>query len=180
MSTKTPEEVALAVSQDLRSHRITHEEVGRRIGKSRTAVSNLLSRKGRFSRATAELFANEFGYSTDFLLFGKGELYKPDTPVLVKSPDSDKWNPDPIVLMLMVDVFDAIIHATKNMNARKAADMFLLGEYDRFREYLDLVTAESGESFKMPDSLVRLVCERARDIRHTAPAILTADELSSK
>ncbi len=164
MDTKTPEEVALAVSQDLRAKRITHEEAGRRIGKSRTAVSNLLSRKGRFSRDTAELFAREFGYSKDFLLYGKGSLFEAEEPRNTKRLESD-----PLMMYMFLMVLEEILNVANNESATRAWGYFKQGDYESFIHYLELAEAESGRKFGFPYPIAQTVCEKMKEFNTKSP-----------
>ena len=176
MEVKTPEEVCKAVALDLRARNITHEEAGRRIGKTRNAVSNLLSRKARFSSKAAELFAREFGYDADYLMYGKGTLLlNQDSIVVVKDPD--KWSPDPLILVNMLDIATAILRMTGNQNAKKAWTYFRLGKYDEFQKQLKLLQEETGEPFRIDDSVAYLVCSRAMDTFHSAPVLSSRKEM---
>ena len=68
------EKVCEAVSLDFKRRKITHEKAAKAIGKSKAVVDNQISGKKPFSKAMAELFAKAFGYNTQFLLYGEGEL----------------------------------------------------------------------------------------------------------
>lgn len=176
MEVKSPEEVCKAVALDLRAQGITHEEAGRRIGKTRNAVSNLLSRKARFSSKTADLFAREFGYNRDFLMYGKGTL-RTDEENVVGLNGPEKWDPDPLVLVSMMDICEGILRMTNMKNAKLAWTFFKLGDYDKFREYLTLLHEETGEDITVPESIARIICDRARDTLHSAPLLLSRKEM---
>ena len=79
MLEKTPEEVLLAITVDYKMRGISHADAARMLGmKSRQALANILYAKRYLSEKQAMRFHMAFGYNTDFLTSGKGELIQKD------------------------------------------------------------------------------------------------------
>ena len=175
MEDNTPEDVCRAVALDLRARRLTHEEVGKRIGKSRTAISNLISRKRLFSRYYADLFAKTFGYNRDFLLYGKGTLMSNGKVNEIKFRPSE-WSPDSQILITLIDIAGEFIRLSGNRNLTQAWLSFTGGQYDMFQHFLELTQKETGETFRMPaDSISRLMCDKAHETIHPTPLHLNKE-----
>ena len=56
------------------------------MGTTKQTVSNQISGKKKFSVKTAQKYSDAFGYSLEFLLFGKGNLYAPGRGVAITRP----------------------------------------------------------------------------------------------
>lgn len=168
MEDKLPQDVCRAVALDLRARNLTHEEAGRQIGKSRTTVSNLLARKKMFSRHYADLFAETFGYSREFLLYGKGSLF-PNDKVADSKQIGDEWAPDPKKLVTLLYSAVTFIRLSGNKNLTCAWMYFTKGQYNKFQYYLKLTQQETGEKYTMPDSIQRFVCDTANETINSAP-----------
>ena len=71
-----PEDVLIAVKNDLKSRRLTQEEIAVKTGyKSRQAIASILSSKKYMTKNQSSRFASAFGYYTLFLTSGTGSLY---------------------------------------------------------------------------------------------------------
>ena len=175
MDTATPEEIILAISQDFRANRITQEEAARRLGKSRTAVSNLLSRKSRLSTDNAELFADTFGYSKDFLLFGKGTLYGPAED----QKNTKRLESDPLMMYLYLMVLEDVLNVANNESAIKAWGYFKQGDYDNFAHYLGLAESETGAEFRVPLPVAHTVCEKMKEINTKSPISFKTETITT-
>lgn len=70
----TSEDVAKTVLDDLNRQGLKLASVARKLGKSPQNFYNMLKGRNRFSKRTAELLHDEFGYSIRFLTEGKGSL----------------------------------------------------------------------------------------------------------
>lgn len=81
-------DICKTVSADLKARRITQKRAGEMIGTSKQVIANQLSGKRRFSVNMAEKFSDKLGYSTDFLLYGKGPLYAPGKLIWHSRPGS--------------------------------------------------------------------------------------------
>ncbi len=79
----SPVDVARTVQNDLESQGYKLAAVARKMGKSPQNFYNMLSGKCRFSKKTAQMLHDEFGYSISFLTEGRGNLrdYEEDIPL---------------------------------------------------------------------------------------------------
>lgn len=75
--TFTLQEICKAISDDLKSRRITQKTAAEMIGTTKQTIANQLSGKKRFSVNMAQKFNEHFGYNIEFLLFGKEPFYAP-------------------------------------------------------------------------------------------------------
>lgn len=70
--------IANTVSRYFKSQGIKQREVAGRLGVSLQSVSNTLSTR-RFTEASAETWAREFGFRKEFLIHGTGRLLNRET-----------------------------------------------------------------------------------------------------
>lgn len=74
-----PAEVLAAVLEDLKSKRLTQEEIAAKTGyKTRQAVSAILSSNKYMTKSQASRFSQAFGYYYDYLTSGIGSLMSPE------------------------------------------------------------------------------------------------------
>lgn len=76
MNNLTPVEICEAVALDFKRRKITHQKAGEMTGRTKATISNQVSGRKPFSKEMAESFSAAFGYSVDFLLYGRGPLMK--------------------------------------------------------------------------------------------------------
>ena len=70
-----PVDICLTVARDFKEQGITQAGAASRLGIGVKAVANQISGKRPFSKKTARLYAETFGYSETYLLHGEGPLY---------------------------------------------------------------------------------------------------------
>ncbi len=70
-----PADICLTVARDFKEQGITQAGAASRLGIGVKAVANQISGKRPFSKKTARLYADTFGYSETYLLHGEGPLY---------------------------------------------------------------------------------------------------------
>lgn len=75
MPTIRTDRVAPAIKADFKRMRLTYRDAALRLGTTKQVIANRLSGKRPFTKRTARIWAEKFGYSMDFLLFGWGNLY---------------------------------------------------------------------------------------------------------
>lgn len=71
----TKEEICERIAADFKRRRITHQIAAEKIGTTKQTISNQISGKKRFSQNMAKKFADAFGYSTTWLLYGEGDQF---------------------------------------------------------------------------------------------------------
>lgn len=69
------QDICSALKQDFKARRMTYADVAEKIGTSAQVINNQMQGKKQFSKNLVQKLADKFGYSTDFLLFGSGNLY---------------------------------------------------------------------------------------------------------
>ncbi len=137
-------EICGAVAADLKAHRITHKMAAEKIGKSKQTVTNQLSGKRRFSIAMAGLYSEAFGYSTEFLLFGKGEL-RPQT----EATDQDQKAPAELFdESKKIEAARTLLDILNNKLAIAAYSAFLVGDYSKYIELKDIL--EKDFAYNVP------------------------------
>lgn len=89
-NTKTMTETILkAVREELRRRKITNKMAAEMLGISPQGVSNQLAGVRGFTRRTAEQWAAAFGFSEEFLMFGRGTLV-PQTQEQTAAPTNSQ------------------------------------------------------------------------------------------
>lgn len=138
-------EVCKEISADLKSRRITQKAAAEMMGTTKQTVANQLSGKKRFSANMAEKFHDKLGYSLEFLLYGRGEMYAPGRLI---------WHPRPGTFPeLLGRVNDPIMthssimrrceHILEIINDKVAMECFekaYEGEWDESDELMDILT----------------------------------------
>lgn len=61
--------------------KISQKEAAEKIGKKQSYVNYILTGKVKITRETARLMHDAFGFNTEYLLFGKGNLIAEEQPV---------------------------------------------------------------------------------------------------
>ena len=74
MNTYTPEQVKKMVYLDMKSRKLTQQDVAEKIGSTRQTISTVLSSDEYFNDKQATLFSLAFGYDKNFLRTGEGTL----------------------------------------------------------------------------------------------------------
>ncbi len=69
------DKVVPAIKADLKRLGLTYKDAALRLGTTKQVVANRLSGKRPFTKKTARKWAETFGYSMEFLLFGWGKLH---------------------------------------------------------------------------------------------------------
>ena len=82
----TAAEICQAIAADFKMRGLTHETAAEKLETTKQTVSNQISGKKKFSVKTAQKYSEAFGYSLEFLLFGKGNLYAPGRGVAITRP----------------------------------------------------------------------------------------------
>ena len=96
--------ICKAIAVDFKVKGLTHEMAASQLGCNKQTVSNQISGKNKFSLKTAQKYAEAFGYSLDFLLFGKGELYASEQSVSVPEAGSIIQGREPSIQELQKQV----------------------------------------------------------------------------
>ena len=139
-------EVCKEISADLKSRRITQKAAAEMMGTTKQTVANQLSGKKRFSANMAEKFHDKLGYSLEFLLYGRGEMYAPGRLI---------WHPKPGTFPeLLGRVNDPIMthssimrrceHILEIINDKVAMECFekaYEGDWDESDELMDILTS---------------------------------------
>lgn len=171
MSQATPEEVNRAVSKDLKARGITQQQVADKIGKSRSMVANQLSSKKRFSKQMAALFANAYGYSSQYLLYGEGsmmsELYQRERRIIhdvvsIPTPDVVKGDlDDTTIFACLLDVAEGILRVIGDEDALEA---WLQVKRGCFTGYLDSMKKLSNRhrGYSYSPILAKIACDRIK------------------
>lgn len=163
----SPEEVCRAVATDLRARGITHEEVGKTIGKSRSLVSNALSSKKGFSKQMANLLSRAYGYNINYLLYGEGEFKsKQILHELVFTPSAgvhSDMSEEITLLASLVNCAEGIIRTVKDKNAMDAWQALTRGDFDGYIKAMARMSKEHGRDQGNP-ILARVVCERTKGL----------------
>ena len=160
MADKSTAEICEAIALDFKKRKLTHQEVARIIGKTKSSVSNQISGKKPFSKGMAELFADAFGYSIDFLLYGKGDLHQSGyiySTYTVSSIVADRL--DPNMTPYLLEAADSLIHLANNKEVIDIWDALICGD---FEQYKNLLSSFIKETPFQPISMVtaKLLCDR--------------------
>lgn len=163
----TPEEVCRAVATDLRNQGITHEEVGKSIGKTRSIVSNVLSSKKRFSKAMASLFNRAYGYNINYLLYGEGPM-KGDQVIhdLVQVPSAGYSGSDRdniLILSSLLDCAEGILRVINDPDALSAWDALTHGDFMEYTAAMSRLSENHGGRRATP-ILAKFVCDHVAGI----------------
>lgn len=144
--TLTLQEVCKEISADLKSRRITQKAAAELLGTTKQTIANQLSGKKRFSANMAQKFHEKLGYSIEFILYGRGEMYAPGRLI---------WHPRPGTFPeLLGRVDDPILkhsqimrtckHILEIINDKVAIECFdkaFEGDWDASNEMMDILTS---------------------------------------
>ena len=125
---KSPVDVANEVQQDLTKRMgMTLADAARKIGKTPQNFYNMLTGRSRFSRKTAQLMYEQFGYSVLFLTKGLGALYETEE----KHGSGFIVKPNSAYPILVNKTF-SVEEMTSRERRMNAIKNFLSQEYQRF------------------------------------------------
>ena len=160
MADKTPVEICEAIALDFKKRKLTHQEVARIIGKTKSSVSNQISGKKPFSKGMAELFADAFDYSIDFLLYGKGDLRRSgyySSTYTVSSIVADRL--DPSMTPYLLEAADSLIHLANNKEVIDIWNALICGDFEQYKNQLSSYIKETPFQ---PISMVtaKMLCDR--------------------
>ena len=91
----SPKDVLAAVSKDLKSRRLTQQEIAKKTGyKSRQAISLILRSDKYLTDSQAKVFCREFGYYEGFLTRGEGSLMSDQPDPLMMTNETKTVYPE--------------------------------------------------------------------------------------
>jgi len=131
----TPEEVCRNVANYFRYKGITHDDIGKVLGKSRSYISNVLSSKKRFSKQMAYKFSRAYGLNVGYLLFGEGDMIGSQTlhdiaeiPTYAGGKDRDTF----VLLSSLMECAEGILHVINDKDALDAWYALANGDFDMY------------------------------------------------
>ena len=163
MDNKTPAEICEAIALDFKARKITHQQAGDAIGKSKAIISNQISGKKPFSKTMAGLFSRAFGYRTRFLLYGEGEL-RGDSVVrdVVQVPDPDGSIRDDVILLAsLLSVADEILRINGDKDAINAWESIKKGDFDRFCSSMKSLSSNHSSPTYIP-IIAKFICDKIK------------------
>lgn len=160
MTQKTPAEICEAIALDFKARKITHQDAGVAIGKSKAVISNQISGKKPFSKAMAELFAKAFGYDANFLLYGTGELKASTIEQGAISFDASFEDLDVAVLAAALDVSEYLLYLTGDQTAIDAWDALMNGQYPIYKDKVSLLMKRNKHNWRAPLVMAKYITER--------------------
>ncbi len=166
MTSSTPEEVCRAVAADLRARGITHQKAAEAIGKTRSIVSNQLASKKPFSKGLASLFAQAFGYNTQYLLYGEGELRGQQgildmIGVPIQGTQASQ-NLDLAILVSLLDCAEGILRVIGDKDALDAWHSISKADWDGYTNAMKSLSVKYKGRTANP-ILARFICAHAKD-----------------
>lgn len=150
MNIKTPAEICEAVALDFKARKITHQQAGDAIGKSKAIISNQISGKKPFSKAMAHLFSKAFGYNSNFLLYGIGELRRDviEQGVINVNTESDDLSPSSLIVLL--EVCELLLHLSNDQIAIDAWNAAMCGDFCTYSQKLGILMKKNKYNGRVP------------------------------
>lgn len=136
------EEICERIAADFKRRRITHQIAADKIGTTKQTISNQISGKKRFSQNMAKKFAEAFGYSIPWLLYGEGQQFD-DRRVTFEFDSERKMlyasdNLDPILNEgRKLRVADRLLQILNNKVAISAFRAYLAEDFDEYEMLRD-------------------------------------------
>lgn len=160
--------IAHAIFQDWKRQGLTYEEAAKRLGyKTRQSLYNLFSKKEYLGPKQAKRFRETFGYNTEFLMFGTGQLIdvtENDINVPESVYDIPQENNQPTLMSKFIKIKDKNIV----VNTRHIVRVDIL-PYGNIRlSDGTSIPVNDTEAKKITDTLI---AERESDISHLTLAI---------
>lgn len=166
MDKKTTAEICEAVALDFKARKITHQQAGDTIGKSKAIISNQISGKKPFSKSMAELFSRAFGYNTRFLLYGEGELRGDTIKEIIEVPDPQgSINDDVMLLASLTDVAEGILHIIGDEDAINAWEALKKGDFDKYRYSMKALSSTHGGRTYVP-IVAKFICDKIKGSKY--------------
>ena len=150
-------EICKAVSSDFKKRRITHQKAAEMVGSTKQTITNQLSGKKRFSVNMADKFSSAFGYDTDFLLYGHGDLYREGRGVILSNGRNNNSIPnlyyigyqdEPFKYSRQFRVAERIIEILNNKVAIKAFHAYMSDDFDEYEELISIL--ENDYAYNLP------------------------------
>lgn len=175
MDQKTPAEICEAVALDFKARKITHQQAGDAIGKSKAIISNQISGKKPFSKAMADLFAKAFGYNSKFLLYGEGDLRSNTVENPVLTINTQESTLDKAMLASLLEIAEYLLHLSGNQVAIDAWNSMMSGNYRGYKDKIELLMKQNKYNGRVPLIMARYITERiAEGFVPEGPATLQA------
>lgn len=166
MDKKTPAEICDAVALDFKARKITHQQAGDTIGKSKAIISNQISGKKPFSKSMASLFSRAFGYNTRFLLYGEGELRGDSIKDIIEVPDPQgSINDDVMLLASLTDVAEGILHVIGDEDAINAWEALKKGDFDKYCSSMKALSSSHGGRTYVP-IVAKFICDKIKGSKY--------------
>lgn len=160
---KTTVEICEAIALDFKARKITHQQAGDSIGKSKAVISNQISGKKPFSKSMAILFSRAFGYNIRFLLYGEGELCGDVVRDVVEVPITEGPITEDVVLFAsLIDVAEGILRVVGDQDALDAWYAINNGDYDNFLSSMKALCQAHRKAKYIPIA-ARFICEKIKD-----------------
>ena len=133
-SVYTAEEICKAIAADFKMRGLTHGAAAEMLGLCKQTVSNQISGKKKFSLKAAQRYADAFGYSIDFLLFGKGELRKGGrmTPTGEIKPIATMSEDSVLTLQKRLNLAHRLFRVLNNPDALEAFEAAMSDDYAKY------------------------------------------------
>lgn len=164
---KSCEEICKAVALDWKARGITHQVAAETLGKTKAIIDTQISGNKRFSLKMAAEFAEAFGYSTNFLVWGRGELFPTMKKENVVSFEDSSMQLDLTDMASLVHICEYLLNLSNNQYAINAWNGIMSGDFQKY--YTNMQRLENNSIFNGRSQFLvaKSIAEKVKHIMDT-------------